>query len=66
MGGAVNTAGNVTPKAEFNFHSAPIAASRVLSSDLTITLADLSACRQVAVDRQQALCLSSQNNPIGQ
>ncbi len=65
MGGAVDTPGNVTPKAEFNFHSDPVAADMVLSSGLSITLADLAACRQVAINRQQALQLKS-THPLGQ
>ena len=66
MGGAVDTPGNVTPKAEFNFHSDPVAADMVLSGGLPITLADLAACRQVAINRQQALRLTTSDNPIGQ
>ena len=65
MGGAVDTPGNVTPKAEFNFHSDPMAADMVLSSGLPITLADLAACRQVAINRQEALQLKS-THPLGQ
>ena len=65
IGGAVYTPGNVTPKAEFNFHSDPMAADMVLSSGLPITLADLAACRQVAINRPEALQLKS-THPLGQ
>ena len=41
MGGAVETRGNVSPRAEFNFHSDPLAASQVLDLDIPIMLADL-------------------------
>ena len=60
MGGAVGTPGNVTPRAEFNFHSDPLAAAQVMESGNPIVLADLSACRQVGISRKQAGGLSSE------
>ena len=64
MGGAVETRGNVTPRAEFNFHSDPLAAAHVLSLNSPATLVDLAACRQVSISREQAESLSA-DTPLG-
>ena len=64
MGGAVETRGNVTPRAEFNFHSDPLAAAHVMGLGSPVTLVDLAACRQVSISREQAAGLSS-NTPLG-
>jgi inosine-uridine nucleoside N-ribohydrolase len=64
MGGAVNAPGNVTPKAEFNIYSDPVAAEVVIASGLPITLVDLAACRQVGISREQAMGLRS-DHPMG-
>jgi purine nucleosidase len=47
MGGAVRTAGNVTPHAEFNFYVDPLAVRIVLESGLPITLVPLDVTHQV-------------------
>ena len=54
MGGAVNTPGNATPYAEFNFYSDPTAAKTIIESGLPLTLIDLAACRKVSITRTQA------------
>ena len=61
MGGAVDSAGNVTPHAEFNFYSDPLAAHRVLNCGVPVTLVDLAACRQVALGREQIAKLWADN-----
>lgn len=47
MGGAVQTSGNITPHAEFNFYSDPTAARLVMESGIPLTLIDMAPCRQV-------------------
>ncbi len=54
MGGAVDVPGNVTTRAEFNIWSDPYAADLVLSRLSPVTLVDLGACRQVAINREDA------------
>ncbi len=49
MGGAVRTAGNMTPYAEFNIFSDPWAAKIVLESKLSITLVPLDVTQQVSL-----------------
>lgn len=49
MGGAVNTYGNVTPTAEFNFYCDPEAAALVLASPLPKTLVPVNVCRKVVL-----------------
>ena len=47
MGGAIVEPGNVTAGAEFNIHVDPVAADRVLSSGMRITLVPLDVTRKV-------------------
>ena len=59
MGGAVDVPGNTTSSAEFNIHSDAYAANLVLSHVSPITLVELGACRQAAINREDAGTLQS-------
>ncbi|HMK77145.1 MAG TPA: nucleoside hydrolase, partial [Thermodesulfobacteriota bacterium] len=52
MGGGVRTGGNITPFAEFNIFSDPLAAKIVLESGLPITLVPLDVTHQVCLTPQ--------------
>jgi purine nucleosidase len=52
MGGAVRTGGNITSYSEFNIFSDPLAARRVFSSKLSITLVPLDVTHQVSLTSQ--------------
>ena len=52
MGGAVRTGGNITPHAEFNIFSDPLAAKIVLESEVPITLVPLDVTHQVSLTSQ--------------
>ena len=52
MGGAVRTKGNITPYAEFNIFSDPLAAKLVFESGLPITLVPLDVTHQVFLTPQ--------------
>jgi inosine-uridine nucleoside N-ribohydrolase len=52
MGGAVRTGGNITPHAEFNFFSDPLAAKIVLESEVPTTLVPLDVTHQVSLTSQ--------------
>jgi inosine-uridine nucleoside N-ribohydrolase len=52
MGGAVRKRGNITPYAEFNIFSDPLAAKIVLESGLPITLVPLDVTQQVSLTPQ--------------
>ena len=52
MGGVMGVPGNVTPFAEFNIHSDPLAANRVFESGVPITLVGLDVCSQAYLTRE--------------
>ncbi len=52
MGGAVRTGGNITPYAEFNIFSDPLAAEGVFGSESSITLVPLDVTHQVSLTPQ--------------
>jgi len=52
MGGAVRSEGNVTPHAEFNIFTDPLAAKMVFESRLQITLVPLDVTRRVSLTPQ--------------
>lgn len=52
MGGAVGVPGNVTPWAEFNLYSDPLAARLVLDSGLPLTLVGLNVTERVCLTRR--------------
>ena len=53
MGGTLETPGNVTPHAEFNFYNDPVAAEVVLSSGVPIRLVGLDVTSRVYVQRNR-------------
>lgn len=53
MGGALNTYGNVTPAAEFNFYCDPEAAALVLASTIPKLLVPVNVCRKVVLTKKE-------------
>jgi inosine-uridine nucleoside N-ribohydrolase len=53
MGGAVRTGGNITPHAEFNIFSDPLAVEKVFGSKLPMTLVPLDVTHQVSLTPQR-------------
>ena len=63
MGGAVDTPGNSTPHAEFNFYSDPMAARLIMESGIPATLIDLAPCRQVYFTRAESDRIVPESRP---
>ncbi|MFH0772185.1 MAG: nucleoside hydrolase [Candidatus Omnitrophota bacterium] len=64
MGGAVFTAGNITPYAEFNFYSDPDAADYVLNSTIEITLISLDVTHKIKVTKKEIDFLREYKNNL--
>ncbi len=62
MGGSVRTRGNVTPYAEFNIYSDPLAAQIVFESGIPLTLVPLDVTHQVFLTPNY---MEERVNPIG-
>ncbi len=65
-GGVVWTRGNVSEHIEFNFHRDPVAASRVLSSGLPITVVPLDVTSLVCLDQSHVAHLAASGYRTGQ
>lgn len=67
MGGAITVPGNVTPAAEFNVHSDPHAAQRVMDAGLPLTLVPLDVTTRVTWSREAIHLLAvTRSDPLGQ
>jgi inosine-uridine nucleoside N-ribohydrolase len=65
-GGAVWAAGNATRTAEFNFHSDPVAAAKVISSGVPITVSPLDVTRFVCLDESHVARLAASGYRTGE
>jgi purine nucleosidase len=64
MGGAVTVPGNVTPTAEFNVYSDPIAAKKVFNSGMPITLVPLDVTTKTLITQKHLEILRSKGGKI--
>lgn len=55
MGGAIHVPGNITPSAEFNIYSDPLAAQVVFQSGLKLTMIGLDVTTKTALSRKRLL-----------
>ena len=65
MGGSLNSVGNVTPAAEFNFFADPDAAQAVVRSGLPVTLVGLDVTHQTRIRREIFLERAEQSQAAG-
>lgn len=65
MGGAIFTAGNVTPAAEFNMYVDPESADIVFNSGAKVTLVGLDVTLQVLLTQEHIDILKSQGGKLG-